>query len=284
MKKLLLLALTTCAFAELSDTVHSSISTYVESKSFTNSKQKDDGITYGVGVDVHYKHSAYKITYEHTDTNTKQPPLPYDLKIDKLFLKYGYEFNDTFGVNLNYISILNDNLAITDGGKIYGLGFSYNHLEHLSSNFTQYLSEYDDFNIYQSDLRIDYDTHLGKVHMKISSITKYIIVDEENPNGFTKNAEDDYLTTGIKLHAHYKTYHFGAGAYFGKRVFAIMDDGFKVQHHAMEINKTYALGVGKVFLPFIVRFQYVFQEATELSIQNPGVKVDMFRLVGNYKF
>ncbi len=284
MKQILLLTLSTCAFAALSDTVHSSVSTYLESKSFTNSKQKEDGITYGVGADMHYKDSAYKITYEHTDTNTKQPPLPYDLKIDKLFLKYGYEFNDTFRVNLNYISILNDNLAITDGGNIYGIGFSYIPYKHLSSNFTQYFSDYDDFNVYQSDLRIDYSTHLDEMHIKISSITKYINIDEENQNKFTKNAKDDYLTTGIKLHAHYKSYHFGAGAYFGKRVFAIMDDGFKVQHHAMEIKETYALGVGKVFSPFIVRFQYIYQKATELSIQNPNVKVDTFRFVGNYKF
>ncbi len=284
MKKTLLLAITTCLFAELSDTVHSSVSTYYETKSFSSSVQKDDGVVYGVGADIHYNNSAYKITYEHTSTNTKQPPLSEDLVVDKLFLKYQYELNHEIAFNMNYISIVDDNIAITDGGKIFALGISYNLSQSIATNFTQYYSDYDDFNANQSDLRVDFKVDLDDFDVKISSITKYITLDEENPNGFTKYAQKSYLTTGLKLHSHYGSYHFGAGAYFGDRVFAIMDDGFKVQHHAMEITETYALGFGKVFKPFVLRVQYIYQKADELPAQNRDVTVDIYRFVANYKF
>ena len=122
------------------------------------------------------------------------------------------------------------------------------------------------------------------IKIKLTSITKYIKLDEENVNSFTKNAEDDYLTSGLKLHLHYEGYHFGSAVYFGKRVFAIMDDGFKIQHHAMEFDRTYAFGIGKTISDVVIRFQYVYQRATELPINNKGVDIKNLRLIVNYKF
>ena len=113
MRYILLLALSTYLGAQ---TIHSSIVTYVENKNFENSVQKEDSIVYGIGADIHYDNSAYKITYEYGDTNTKQPPLKEDLRTDKLFLKYSYALQNDFKFNINYINILNDNIAITDGG------------------------------------------------------------------------------------------------------------------------------------------------------------------------
>ena len=135
LKYLLLLALSTQLFSQ---TIHSSVSTYFESTNFTNSTQKNDSIVYGVGGDIHYNDSAYKFTYEHADTNTIQPPLPEDLAVDKLFLKYGYEINDKLELQINYINILNDNLAITDGGVVYGVGITYSPTKREIFNFTQF--------------------------------------------------------------------------------------------------------------------------------------------------
>ena len=268
----------------LGETVHSSISTYYEDKTFSNSTQKKDGTVYGVGADIHYNNSTYKLTYESGDTNTKQPPLQKDLKVDKLFLKYGYRFNNDFMINLNYINILNDNIAITDEGKAYGVGLTYDINKKISANLTQFYTHYIDFNVHQSDLKIDYKFALDNLKLKLSSITKYINIDEKNKTSFTKNTKNHYLTTGLKLHSHYKSYHFGMGAYLGKRAFAIMNDGFKIQHHAMEFDRTYAIGVGKSINDFVFRFQYVYQRATELPILNKDVKVKTLRFIGNYKF
>ncbi len=265
-------------------TIHSSIVTYVESKNFTNSVQKEDGVVYGIGADIHHDNSAYKLAYEYGDTNTKQPPLKEDLRTDKLFLKYAYDFQDDLEFNLNYINILNDNIAITDGGKTYGAGITYHIRKNINTNFTQYYTNYDDFNVYQSDFTLDYKMKINDIKIKLTSVTKYINLDEENLNSFTKNAEDDYLTSGIKLHLHYEGYHFGSAVYFGKRVFAIMDDGFKIQHHAMEFDRTYTVGIGKNISDFVLRLQYTYQQATELPVENKNVEVSNIRLLLNYKF
>jgi hypothetical protein len=76
----------------------------------------------------------------------------------------------------------------------------------------------------------------------------------------------------------------GAGAYFEKRAFAIMNDGFKIQHHAMEFDRTYAVGVGKSFSNLVLRFQYIYQRATELPIKNKDVSIATSRFICNYKF
>lgn len=280
---LIILIISANAFAT-SEVIHSSVSAYYESKTFSNSVQKTDGTVHGVGADIHYKNSEYKFAYESGATNTKQPPLPKDLHIDKLFLRYIYGVNNTFSLNVNYLNILHDNLAITDEGKAYGLGFSYKPSKQFSTNITQYYTNYKDFKVYQTDLKLDTKMKIQNVKIKLSSITKYIDIKETKANTFTKNAQSDYLTSALKLHAHYEAYHFGAGAYFGKRAFAIMDNGFKIQHHAMEFNKTYALGFGKNISNFVVRLQYVYQEAEELPSLNDGVQIKNWRLITNYKF
>ncbi len=282
MKKLLLLPLLTSLL--FGDTIHSSISTYLETKDYDSSLQKKDAIVYGVGADVHYKNSAYKVTYEYGRANTKQPPMTKDLNNQKLFLRYAYKINNDFEINLNYINILHDNIAITDDGKIYGAGFTYKLKKNISANLTQYYSDYDDFDVYQSDLKIDFKAKINGIKTRLSSTTKYINIDEENVTGFTKNAKREYLTTGLKLHAHYKTYHFGTGIYFGKRAFAIMNDGAKVQHHAMEFDRTFAIGAGKSIGNFVLRFQYIYQRATELPTKNSGVDINTMRFIANYKF
>jgi len=265
-------------------TIHSSVVTYVESKSFENSVQKEDGIVYGIGADIHLDNSAYKLAYEYGDTNTKQPPLKEDLRTDKLFLKYSYDLQNDFEFNANYINILNDNIAITDGGQTYGAGVSYHLKKNFNTNFTQFYTNYDDFSVYQSDLTINYKMKIDNIKVKLTSITKYINIDEKNLNSFTKNADDTYLTSGLKLHLHYEGYHFGSAVYFGKRVFAIMDDGFKIQHHAMEFDRTYALGIGKNISDFVLRLQYIYSRATELPAENENVEVSNIRFLLNYKF
>jgi len=282
MKYLLLLLLTTNIFAQ---TIHSSISTYYESKKFKNSLQKYDGVTYGLGADIHKGTNAYKVAFEYGDTQTKQPPLSEDLKTQKLFLKYAHRVNQTFAFNINYLTVLDDNIAITDGGNSYALGLTHFAKEkNIVSNFTQYYSSYDDFSALQSDLDIAYTQKFSGVKLKLNAIYKYIKIDEKSTNSFTKNAQDEYHTFGVKLHIHSNGYHFGTVAYFGKRAFAIMDNGFKIQHHAMEFDRTYSVGVGKNISDFVMRFIYVYQRATELPPQNKNVEVETLRLLLNYKF
>ena len=117
---------------------------------------------------------------------------------------------------MNYIKILDDNIAITDNGTVYGAGVTYRPAKKIALNLTQYYTDYEDFNVYQSDLKLEYKTKIDEVKLKISSITKYINIDEDHANVFTKNAQDDYLTTGLMLHMNYHTYHAGQGYILGK--------------------------------------------------------------------
>jgi len=283
--KYLLILLTITSSLLAREVIHSSVSTYYENKTFKNSTQKLDGEVYGVGTDIHVDAWAIKATYEYAHTNTRQPPLKKDLEVQKLFSKVMYSFDDNLALNINYINILHDNIAITNHGESYGVGLTYNFNKKLETNFTQYFTDYKDFNVYQSDLKIDYKMKFNGLKMKISSITKYIDIYEKYKNKYTKFAKDDYLTTALKLHMHYNSYHMGLGAYIGKRAFAIMDDGFKIQHHAMEFDRTYAVGVGKSMGNFVLRGQYIYQRAIEMPVQNnQHVRVDNFRIIANYKF
>jgi len=264
--------------------IHSSAQLYFENKNFENSKQKIDGKVIGVGADLHIKSSEIRFAYEHGKTNTKKPPLQDDLNVEKLFLRYAYVFNKKMTFNFNYLTVLHDNIAITDGGVAYGLGMSYLHSKQFGMNFTQFYTDYQDFNVYQSNFNIDLKTQIGLYKIKLTSENIYINIDEENKNIFTKNAKNEYFTSAIKLHTHYNTWHFGAAAYFGKRVFAIMNDGFKIQHHAMEFDRTYAVGIGKNINRVVIRLQYIFQRAIELPMNNKDVKVKNLRVIANYKF
>ena len=282
-KYILLLTLSTYLLAI--ETVHSSLSAYVESKTYTGSKQKIDGMVYGFGADIHYGNAEYKLTYEEGAVNTIQPPMTEDLETQKLFFKFGYKFDKHFKINLNAISILKDNIAPTDGGSIGGGGITYTFDKKLSCNVTGYFADYADFDVLQTDVRIDYKTKIDRVKVKFSSVTKYIDVQDGNTTtSYASNAKSRYLTTAIEIHSHYNKYHLGGAAYFGKRVFAIMQDGFKVQHHAMEFDRTYAIGAGRTFGNFVLRAQYIYQRAEELPMSNENVEVSIFRLITNYKF
>jgi len=283
MKKLLPLFVAAPLFALESQTIHSSILGYYENKTYTHSKQKINGEVYGVGGDIHLDKHAIRFTYEYATANTKQPPLTKDLTNEKLFFQYKYNFIKKLYLHLNYLNVLDDNIAITSGGKGYGTGVEYNFTPLLTSDVTQYIIKYDDFKTYQSDIRVNYTLHYKKIPITLSFIGKYIQLQDIHTNSFTKNAQKHYFTPGIKLHTHYKSYHFGAAAYFGKRAFAVMNDGFKIQHHAMEFTKTYALGIGKSFRRVVARVQYAYNEATELPINNPNVKIENIRLLFNYK-
>lgn len=263
--------------------VHSSLLLYMESKDFANSKQKLDGKVFGIGMDVHQGASEYRLVVERAKTTTKKPPLTKDLQVSKLYGRYLHSFGNT-ALHVNYLSVLHDNIAITDGGDAYGVGVAYDFNKKLSTDFTQFFTDYKDFDVYQSNLTLDYKMRLQNTKLKLTIENFAIKIDEQRPNNFTKNAQNSYFTTALKLHAHYALWHFGSAIFFGKRAFAIMNDGFKIQHHAMEFDRTYALGLGRSFGKTIVRMQYIYQRAKELPIQNSGVEVRNVRLLFNYKF
>jgi hypothetical protein len=167
----------------------------------------------------------------------------------------------------------------TDGGNIYGFGYCYGEFK-----MAQYISDYKYFNVYQSEASYTFKKQFSELKISATLVGKYIHLQNKESNDFSKNAKTDYFTPGLKLHAHYKGYHLGAGAFFGKRVFAVMNNGFKVQHHAMEFKKTYMFGIGRHFQWGDIHLKYVYQEASEIPIHNNGVEVNNIILQLGYHF
>ncbi|WP_304543391.1 hypothetical protein [Sulfurimonas microaerophilic] len=246
---------------------------------FENSKKKERGSRYSTYLGYTKKVHDFKVMYEKTHTNTFQPPLDKDLIVHKYFAKYGYKLDNHNSFSFGYIYIDDNIMMEVDNGHIYSLGYQYN-----AFKITQYLSDYKNFNVYQTDMQYKLKKRFDNFSTNMIILGKYIYLDNKDSNPFTKNAQKEYFTAGIKLHAEYETFHFGAGALFGKRVFAVMDDGFRVQHHAMEINKTYMAGVTKDFNPFSLQAKYIYQRATEIPIQNENVLIKNIILQGTYRF
>ncbi len=146
------------------------------------------------------------------------------MDVDKITLKYQHKLADKQRLTLLYAHIDDNIMKETNGGKIYGIGYQKSTLA-----FTQYFSDYPHFDVYQSDLKYS---------------LKYIHLKDKNSNNFSKKGKTDYFTAGLKLHTHYHGYHLGAAAFVGKRMFSVMKEGFKVQHHAMEFKESYTCGIG----------------------------------------
>ena len=260
---------------EHTHTGESNIKLNYEVFNFTHSKKKDDGQRYGVEIDHETTEHHFQFYYEKTNTNTTTM-LPEDLKVNKYFMKYQYKFTETEHLLFSYMYI-NDNLMKeTNGGNIYGLGY-----QKAGWGLTQYLSDYPHFDVYQTDLKYS----IKYQGVKWTAIGKYIHLDNKDSNNFSKNAKNNYFTTGLKAHTHYKGYHFGAGVFIGKRIFAVMQEGFRVQHHAMEFKETYMCGVGhSLGDDLTVHLRYIHQKAKEVPINNDNVKVDTLSFDLVYKF
>ncbi len=280
---LLCFIITIPVFAELLEPIHSSISTYLESKDYTHSKQKTDANIYGVGADLHFSNMAFKVAYEYGHSNTIQPPLSEDLEVQKLFTKLSYGFQNNFSFDLHYLNIISDNIAPTEKTQTYGVGVTYT-FSKISMALHYYYSDYQIFSSQQNDLSITSNYTIEDINLKATLLGTFISLKDKDQSTFSSNAQENYFTSAIKLHAHYKTFHVGVGAYIGKRAFAVMNEGFKIQHHAMEFDRTYALGFGKTFKPFVLRAQYIYQRAEELPNKNENVSINILRLIANYKF
>lgn len=250
-----------------------------ENLDFEKSKKKDKGKRYGIFLSYEAGKNLYQLAYDKTNTNTYKPPLTEDLHVNKYYLKYSRKLDNKQSFSLSYATIDDNIMKETDGGNIYGLGY-----KHGALGLTQYLSDYENFNVYQTDLKYTFKKSFGELKTSATLLGTYIHLQDKESNAFSVNAKEDYFTLGLKLHAHYKDYHMGAGAYFGKRVFAVMNDGFNVQHHAMEFDETYMTGFGKQFDNVDVNLKYVYQDATEIPICNENVKVQNVILQLEYHF
>jgi len=245
---------------------------------FDNAKKKTDGKRYGIEFDHQDKRHHYQLYYEKSDTKTTAL-LPIDLEVKKYALKYMYSIKAKNNFILSYINIDDNLMKETDGGHVYGLGYKYKAL-----TLTQYLSDYENFDVYQTDVKLGMKREFNNFTLMTGLIGKYIRLKNKESNNFTKKADTEYFTTGLKLHIDYGDFHASAGTYLGKRLFAVMNDGLKVQHHSMEFKSSYMLDVGKKFGDVLVHLRYAKHKAKEVPISHDNVSLENIAFEISYGF
>ena len=254
-------------------------------KDYDNSKTKVDGYVQNIGIAHKYQNSSVQFNYLDNKVKRKNFITNTSLKTleaQKYNLNYTYSINNNIHTKVSYIKII-DNLAPTDQGKVYGAGVNYNINKALGTEINFYRSDYKTFNVDQYDLSIYKMFKLNDIKLKAALNTSTIKIIGDKYGSFSFQ-DKDYFTTAVKLNGMYNNYVAGVAMLFGKRIFHVLDNGNKVQHHAMEQNKTYMLSFGKKFKNFDIVAKYSYQNGYEVPENQTNVKTEVASLMLNYKF
>ena len=271
--------LTSCLLA------NSEISTNYTYKDYDNSKTKTNGKTIDYRFLHNFESSQIVINYEDSLTKRENEITKArltSLEVEKLSMKYLYHISDELCFKSSFINI-EDNLAPTDDGKIYGLGLIKNMNSSTGIKIDTYLSDYEDFNVNQYDLTFVKKFKLDNINLEAQLGSKYININGQNYGNYV--LKDNYfLSYFLNLNANYNGFIFGLGFMNGDRLFAIQEDGLKVEHHALEQNKTYMVSLGKKFKNIDLISRYIYSNSNELPENRNDVKSQFVSLGLNYKF
>ena len=284
MKKTLLLWAFLCMVAQASE-IGGFVDLQYDYFNFTDSKQKDYGNRGTIHAKIADDKKSLQIAYEKTITETYRPPITSitsNLKVDKIMLRYDQKVFGQGKYNLGFIMV-KDNLVSTDGGKVFYTGYYHRFTPLVALDGSVYYGHYDIMKTYQFDMALKLHKKFGDLDTRVIATVKDIVVDECS-DGFCANAEPNYLTAGLKMKLDYEGYFLHGAGFVGKRAFAVMMEGFALQHHAMEFDRTYMAGIGKRFDDVELKLKYTYQRATELPLNNSGVTIDAVSLKVKYYY
>ncbi len=264
---------------------NSDISVTTGKKDYTNSKTKIDGTTLNLNLSHKYEDSKISLGYLKDDVNRENSTTK--AAIESLHVKkynglYSYNLTQNIDMKLSYIKII-DNLAPTNQGKVYGLGGGYKLPKGFGVKLDIYKSDYETFDVNQYDLTLYKGFKIGDTKAKFSVLAKSINIDGDKYSTYLFK-DKDYFTTAFNLGFNHNGYVAGIGTMIGKRIFTVLDDGQKVQHHAMEQDKTYMASFGKKFENFDIIAKYTYQNGKELPEKQDDVDTKVTSLTLNYKF
>lgn len=255
------------------------ISHTLETLDFDNSPKKRNAIRNTFVVNIKKDQAQYRMAYEKMDAKTFRSTLKEDFDIEQLHLGYRRKLSPKTSINAGLINI-QDNIAPTDEAMVYNLGFSHKQFE-----FNQYFSDYKTFNTYQTDLKIKGKSKVGDIAVNHALIAKYIRLDGKENSAYTRRAEDNYLAAGVMLNAKYQGYSLGFNALWGDRVFTVMKNGMKVQHHSQEFSESYVISLGKrLNKKTAIALKQCYLQGTLLSASAPEIEKKSTMLQLNYKF
>lgn len=264
---------------------NSEISTYYTYKDYDNSKTKTEGKTLDYRFLHNFQNSELTINYEDSLTKRENELTKIkmtSLEIEKLSMKYLYHVSNDLSIKTSFINI-EDNLAPTDNGKVYGFGFNKNIDNSNQIKLDTYLSDYEDFNVNQYDFTFIKKFRFENINFQAQTGIKYIDINGEKYQNYI--LEDNYyMSYFLNLNANYNGFILGLGVINGDRLFSVQEDGFKVEHHALEQNKTYLISLGKKFQNIDVITKYIYSNSKELPENRDDVSSNFFTLGLNYKF
>lgn len=264
---------------------NSEISTYYTYKDYDNSKTKTEGKTLDYRFLHNFQNSELTINYEDSLTKRENELTKIkmtSLEIEKLSMKYLYHISNDLSIKTSFINI-EDNLAPTDNGKVYGFGFNKNIDNSNQIKLDTYLSDYEDFNVNQYDFTFIKKFRFENINFQAQTGIKYIDINGEKYQNYI--LEDNYyMSYFLNLNANYNGFILGLGVINGDRLFSVQEDGLKVEHHALEQNKTYLVSLGKKFQNIDVITKYIYSNSKELPENRDDVSSEFFTLGLNYKF
>ena len=281
MKKILFTGalLTSCLLA------NSEISTSYTYKDYENSKTKTQGKTLDYRLLHNFENSQIAVNYEDSLTKRENEVTKaklISLEVEKLSMKYLYNIRDDLSFKTSFMNI-EDNLAPTDNGKIYGLGLIKSIDNFNDIKVDTYLSNYADFNVNQYDLTFVKKFKFNDINFMGQTGVKYIDINGSKYGNYS--LKDNYYTSYFfNLNANYNSFIFGLGFMNGDRLFAVQEDGLKVEHHGLEQSKNYMVSLGKKFKDIDIISKYIYSNSDELPENRNDVKSQFVSLGLTYKF
>lgn len=281
MKKILFTGalLTSCLLA------NSEISTSYTYKDYENSKTKTQGKTLDYRLLHNFENSQIAVNYEDSLTKRENEVTKaklISLEVEKLSMKYLYNIRNDLSFKTSFMNI-EDNLAPTDNGKIYGLGLIKSIDNFNDIKVDTYLSNYADFNVNQYDLTFVKKFKFNDINFMGQTGVKYIDINGSKYGNYS--LKDNYYTSYfLNLNANYNSFIFGLGFMNGDRLFAVQEDGLKVEHHGLEQSKNYMVSLGKKFKDIDIISKYIYSNSDELPENRNDVKSQFVSLGLNYKF
>ena len=281
MKKILFTGalLTSCLLA------NSEISTSYTYKDYENSKTKTQGKTLDYRLLHNFENSQIAVNYEDSLTKRENEVTKaklISLEVEKLSMKYLYNIRNDLSFKTSFMNI-EDNLAPTDNGKIYGLGLIKSIYNFNDIKVDTYLSNYADFNVNQYDLTFVKKFKFNDINFMGQTGVKYIDINGSKYGNYS--LKDNYYTSYFfNLNANYNSFIFGLGFMNGDRLFAVQEDGLKVEHHGLEQSKNYMVSLGKKFKDIDIISKYIYSNSDELPENRNDVKSQFVSLGLTYKF
>lgn len=278
-------SIATTLFLSSSLLANSEISSYYTYKDYNNSKTKTEGKTLDYRFLHNFENSQLTINYEDSSTKRENELTKIKmttLEVEKLSIKHLYYVNEDLFMKTSFINI-EDNLAPTDDGKVYGFGLGKNIDSNKQLKIDTYLSDYRDFNVNQYDFTFIKKFRFENINSQLQTGIKYIDINGKRYENYI--LEDNYyMSYFFNLNASYNSFNLGLGIINGDRLFSVQEDGLKVEHHALNQDKTYLLTLGKKFKDIEIIGKYIYSNSKELPENRDNVISRFYTLGFNYNF